>query len=210
MTFFKGKEMKDVRILAGALICASLIMGGCPSDDDDDETAGTMPTTATMSTTVGMTDTDASGTDATMTGSTTGDSEDSMGSSESGMVMTDLTSEDMQAIFDEHCTAMCHEEGAMGAAPWPTLPLTEGVSYGNIVDQDGIPTMAFEDVKLVVPGDPDNSYLLAKLKGTQMDLVGEAGQGQMPLDRVDPTMSNPLDEATIAMVEEWIAGGAPE
>ncbi len=210
MTFFKGTDMKDARILAGAVICASLLMGGCPSDDDDSETAATMPTGATMSTTVGMTDTDPAGTDATMTGSSSGETGDSMTSSESGDVMTDLTSEDMQAIFDEHCTAMCHEEGAMGAAPWSQLPLTEGVSYANIVDQDGIPTMAFDEIKLVVPGDPANSYLLAKLKGTQMDLVGAAGGGQMPLDRVDPTMSNPLDDATIALVEEWIAGGAPE
>jgi cytochrome c5 len=54
-------------------------------------------------------------------------------------------------------------------------------------------------MKFVAPEDPENSYLLHKMKGTA-DSVGGTG-GVMPT-------SGQLPEADIQIVEDWIAAGA--
>ncbi len=63
-----------------------------------------------------------------------------------------------------------------------------------------------------MPDDVPNSFLLHKLRGTQGDVLNPAALGgiQMPSNDADPPMAVPLDTATVDMVEDWIAGGAPE
>ena len=51
---------------------------------------------------------------------------------------------------------------------------------------------------LVVPSDPANSLLYLKLAGTQPS----GTEGRMPL-------TGPLDDGSIALVEDWILSGAP-
>jgi mono/diheme cytochrome c family protein len=96
----------------------------------------------------------------------------------------------VQPIFDANCVA-CHQTaGASGG-----LNLEEGVAYRSIVSRkrgDG-------DLVYVVPGDPQASYLLRKLKGTHAQ-VGGTGE-QMP-----PT--GPLDSQSVATIQRWIQAGA--
>ncbi len=53
------------------------------------------------------------------------------------------------------------------------------------------------DLDRVEPGDPDNSYLIHKLEGTQA--VGDRMPQGGPF----------LDEETIGDIRQWIADGAP-
>lgn len=52
----------------------------------------------------------------------------------------------------------------------------------------------------VKPGAPDESYLVHKIQGTQLDAAG--GGLRMPAD------GEPLTAAEIAMIRAWIAAGA--
>ncbi len=123
---------------------------------------------------------------------------------------------DLQTIWEANCTE-CHsmagdQDGfAADIMDWPfEMWLTEGDAYANLVNVDSAQATS---LKLVAPGDPDNSYLLAKLKDEQ-DAVGGDGD-PMPNAWEDTAMTmlklgNPLPAAQIADVEQWIADGAPE
>lgn len=95
-----------------------------------------------------------------------------------------------EKVFTPICTA-CH----IGAAAPEGLRLEAGMSYGMLVNVDSneVPTL-----KRVAPGDPDNSYIIHKLEGT--NAVGE----RMPLG--GPYLS----PATIAAIRQWITDGALE
>ena len=55
---------------------------------------------------------------------------------------------------------------------------------------------------LVEPFEPENSYLVHKLRDTHREIGGED-------DIMPPPSRDPLTEAQILTVEEWIAQGAP-
>jgi len=67
-------------------------------------------------------------------------------------------------------------------------------SFAALVDVASIQVPALDRVE---PGDPDNSYLIHKLEGTQS--VGTRMPQGGPF----------LDQATIDMIRQWIADGAP-
>jgi hypothetical protein len=92
-------------------------------------------------------------------------------------------------IFTPICTA-CHA----GAAAPQGLRLDAGNSFALLV---GIPSVEVPSVLRVAPGDPDGSYLVQKIQGTAA--VGE----RMPLG------GPPLPQASIDLVRQWIAQGAP-
>jgi hypothetical protein len=97
----------------------------------------------------------------------------------------------VQQIFTQSCALpSCHS----GVARQGGLVLDEeGVSYRALVDR---PSMAASGETLVVPGDPDASYLIQKLQGT-------AAMGvQMPQG------GQPLSKGTIKLIAQWIARGA--
>ena len=81
----------------------------------------------------------------------------------------------------------CHGSGVGG------LTLTEETTAADLiwVNAIGMPGSVY-----VVPGDPDNSYIILKMEGT----AGIAGS-------VMPT-TGALDPDRIAIVRSWIAGGA--
>ena len=57
------------------------------------------------------------------------------------------------------------------------------------------------DMLIIVPGDPDNSYMIWKVQGSGPageDIVGD----QMPLD------SAPLPAGTIQNMRDWVSDGA--
>jgi mono/diheme cytochrome c family protein len=102
-------------------------------------------------------------------------------------------SRNIQSLFNTYCVT-CHQ-GAGQAG----LSLEPASSYKNLV---GAPSTESTTGELrVKAGAPDQSYLLAKLNGTQ---VAAGGSGaQMPL------VGGPLSAAQINLVQQWITAGAP-
>lgn len=98
-------------------------------------------------------------------------------------------------VFASSCsTRSCHgPEGARG-----NLVLTPDKAYDQLVnvpaDND---TAKAKGKKRVVPGDPDNSFLLQKLTGPA------SGEGD-PM----PQVGARLDPTVIAAIRTWIANGA--
>lgn len=92
-------------------------------------------------------------------------------------------------VFTPICT-VCH---AGGSAP-QGLHLDEANAYTMLV---GVPSNEAPAVLRVDPGNPDNSYVIQKLEGHAA--VG----ARMPF-------GGPyLDDATIAVIRQWITNGAP-
>lgn len=104
---------------------------------------------------------------------------------------------DVQPILDSICIE-CHTPGG----PWPSLDMTVD-AYDDLVNADGIQTMALADIFLVAPGDPESSYILYKLAGTQAEIAGAAAGTQMP-QGFDPL---PADQQET--IRTWIECGAP-
>lgn len=188
-----GDEMHMMRKLGWAsLLAAAVALGGC--DDDNGSSDTTAGTSATMTGTGG--DTDPMTTGLTEGEETSGGQESSGGGAE----CDDPPSHDavIQPIWDAACVAACHEPGGS----WQTTDLSPGAAYDALVDADGVQTQALADIKLVIAGDTENSYLINKLDGTQADIAGTAGGVQMP------SGAPPLSADQIALVEQWIACGA--
>jgi hypothetical protein len=104
--------------------------------------------------------------------------------------MVPALSDEIQPIFTTSCAiANCHIGD--GAAQ---LNLEAGRAFAELV---GVPSTEVDSL-LVVPGDPDASYLFEKIT------VEEPRQGdRMPI-------GNALDPLDVEAVRQWIEGGAPE
>jgi hypothetical protein len=98
---------------------------------------------------------------------------------------------DVQPILNENCVA-CHQSGSAERG----LVLEAGKAYQNIVNIRSKESK----LNLITPGQPDQSYLLHKLSGTQKKVAGSGEQ--MPL-------GDPLPPAKVLVVQRWIAAGAP-
>jgi hypothetical protein len=90
------------------------------------------------------------------------------------------------------CT-QCHN--AQGAQTAAGLNLTEGVAYGALV---GVPSTNKSGAVRVIPGDPDNSYLIHKLEGAP-GIVGE---------RMPRTAGPFLTAGQMVVIRRWIQLGA--
>jgi hypothetical protein len=86
--------------------------------------------------------------------------------------------------------APCHS----GAAAPLGLRLDAGASYAMLINA---PSVEAPSLGRVTPGNPDASYLIQKIEGTAA--VG----GRMPLG------GPALPAETIAIIRQWITGGAP-
>jgi hypothetical protein len=75
------------------------------------------------------------------------------------------------------------------------MPLTENVSYANLV---GRTSGNKPGAVRVIPGDPDNSYLIQKLEGSP-GIVGE---------RMPRTGGPYLTPGQISIIRRWIELGA--
>lgn len=101
-------------------------------------------------------------------------------------------------IFDKSCAnSACHAAPANSA----NLNLTYDYSYEDLVGREpDNPVAAAAGMKLVDPGNPENSFLLTKLIGPT-----EPAQGsRMPLS------AGILHNGKIEAVRTWIAAGAPQ
>lgn len=106
-----------------------------------------------------------------------------------GVLTPDLQSI-QEKVFTPICT-QCH----VGAGAPAGLRLDAASSYGALV---GVPSSEVPSLLRVKPGDPGSSYLVQKLEGRAA--VGD----RMPLGQ--PA----LPDATIAVIRQWIADGAPD
>ena len=100
-------------------------------------------------------------------------------------------SADIQPILNDHCTA-CHQTGSAEQG----LNLEEGKAWQNLV---GVHSRESK-LPLVAPGNPDQSYLLQKIQGSQQAAGGSGVQ--MPI-------GDPLSTEKISEIRRWIASGAP-
>ena len=155
-------------LTTGALVAGLIATSGCPGDDSGSE--GSMD-------------------DATS--AATDSADDETGVSGSGYAQV------IQPIWDEHCTAGCHEPG--GA--WPLLDLSDAGAYDVLTMQDATQVA----LPFVSAGDTNMSYLWHKLQGTQSTAGG--GGTAMPQMRPDGTLTM-LTAAQMTEVENWINDGA--
>ena len=88
----------------------------------------------------------------------------------------------------------CHSD--QGRPTVSNLVLLEGRSYQQLI---GRASTGKPGATLVIPGDPDNSYLVKKLEGAS-DIVGL----RMPRN-TGPFLS----EGQMRVIRRWIADGAP-
>ena len=95
-------------------------------------------------------------------------------------------------ILTPYCT-VCHSDSGGRA---DDLILSAGSAYGNLVN---VPSNEKSGAIRVIPGDPDNSYLIQKLQGTP-GIIG------LRMPRNGPPY---LTDAQILLVRQWIAAGAP-
>ena len=100
-------------------------------------------------------------------------------------------------IFDKSCVnSVCHGTPANAGG----LNLSYEVSYQNLIGQTPRnPAAAAAGLKLVDPGNPDNSFLLIKLMGPTSPELG----ARMPF------AAGHLHEGKIEAIRTWIAAGAP-
>ncbi len=103
---------------------------------------------------------------------------------------------DVQPIFDSYCV-QCH----MLEAPQADLVLEEGEAYSNLV---GVKSTQSSQLR-VHAGSPEKSYLIDKLRGTQVR-GGGFGSG-MPLSEGS---YRPLAQQDIQTIVNWITGGAQD
>src|SRR5439155_18280886 len=102
----------------------------------------------------------------------------------------------LASIQDNVFTVTCAVQGCHGGAGAPFgLQLDPGFSAGNLIN---VPSPRDASLIRVVPRDPDASFLIQKLDGTQT--LGE----RMPAGRP------PLTTATINVIRQWIQNGAPQ
>ena len=89
----------------------------------------------------------------------------------------------------------CHTDAGRTPAG-PGLVLLEGRAYSALV---GRPSVGKPGATLVVPGDPDNSYVVKKLEG-HTDIAGQRmPRGNGPF----------LTEGQMLVIRQWIRDGAP-
>lgn len=105
--------------------------------------------------------------------------------------------DDVEPILVNSCaTSGCH--GANANPPGKPMVLLPGQAYDNTV---GVLAAQLPAMPRIRAGQPDDSYLIHKIRGTHV-IVGGAGS-QMPLGRA------PLSAATIELIRSWVADGAP-
>jgi hypothetical protein len=94
---------------------------------------------------------------------------------------------------------LCHG----GPPPKADFYLIEGDEYDAIVN---VASSEAPGALRIKPGDPDHSYLLAKLLGAQEALGGEGER--MPAG--EALIAPPLPDEEIAVIRNWILEGAPD
>jgi hypothetical protein len=105
----------------------------------------------------------------------------------------------MNTVFTPTCaTGYCHQKDPPPVAP---MSLDGPKAYTSLVN---VASVQAPGMKRVAPGDPANSYLMHKLRGTAAGIGGSgAPVTQMPLNK--PALSPQV----LKDIEAWIKRGAP-
>jgi mono/diheme cytochrome c family protein len=103
-----------------------------------------------------------------------------------------VTFSDVQPIFEANCSSCHMASGSPSGHDW------EG--HDTLVD---VPSDELPSMDRIEPGDAQASYLFLKVTGTHAD-AGGSGE-QMPAMGAEP-----LDQADIDTIEQWILDGALE
>ena len=99
----------------------------------------------------------------------------------------------MQPILSANCALSgCHA----GTSPQQGMNLSSGQTFSNTVN---VPSNQ-SSLDRIEPGQPDQSYLVHKIQGTQATVGGSGGQ--MPLG------GGPLSQSDIDKIRAWITAGA--
>jgi len=115
--------------------------------------------------------------------------------SEAVIVSSAKLSTDVQAILSASCAfSGCHG----GAMPQLGQNLTSGNTYASIVN---VAAVELPSMSRVTPFEPEQSYLVHKIRGTQVSVGGSGGQ--MPLG------GGALPEAEVDIIRAWVQSGAP-
>lgn len=102
-----------------------------------------------------------------------------------------IFSQDIVPLLERNC-ASCH---LVGTEPGK-LSLHGPAAHASLVDRPA----AGAEMLLVSPGEPGNSYLLHKLRGTHLDAGGSGARM--------PFASPALPDNIIELIETWIRNGA--
>ena len=123
-----------------------------------------------------------------------------------GAPLTATLSSIQANIFSPRCAVVCHRSGGEGSTltqPSPLEMLTSQDSFSSMVDVDSVQNKCGLSTDQpcglrVKPFNPDQSYLIKKLEGTDISFAS---------DRM-PRNAPPLDPAEIAVIRQWIQDGA--
>ncbi len=197
-------------------LAVGMAAGACGGDDSDGDTTfnTTNPTAGTMT---GGETMDDSGGDTASAGSG-----DSGGAPVCNETPSTSFATDIFPIIMANCVTDCHAAGGF----WSSWSLEGDASavFGIIVEGDGTGAtqlLADPDAELIVPCDPQNSYLYRKLLGEGDQLIpSTAGLLSMPVECTTPDpdtpsaceayTETPLSQADLDLIETWILDGAPE
>jgi hypothetical protein len=101
---------------------------------------------------------------------------------------------DVQPILSANCAVSgCH----VGTSPQQGMNLSSGQTHSNTVD---VASNEVPGMDRIEPGQPDQSYLVHKIQGTQGSVGGTGGR--MPLGRT------PLTQAQVDIIRAWVTAGA--
>ena len=100
--------------------------------------------------------------------------------------------DDIQPLLNAQCV-FCHVTGAENGG----LNVGRRQSHAALLAPSTV-----SELPRVTPGDPEKSYLIHKLRGTQLKVGGSGSR--MPM--TDPP--RPMDAAQLELFERWIAQGA--
>ena len=104
----------------------------------------------------------------------------------------------VQAIFDNHCV-LCHDKSKLGLPSYPALSLVQGDARTALVNRPALETCGGT---YVVPGKPQQSYLIHKLSDNP---PCEGARMPAGFEILKPP---PLSGAELASITAWISAGA--
>lgn len=132
------------------------------------------------------------------------DPSDPTGDLDGGITPASLTlARDVQPILDEYCVR-CH---ALGAGDPHGNPHFTRVDTRASLNGTSSCTSGGVRVRFVVPGRPEDSFLLYKLGATtNLTITGATCQQMMPYGADAPLAE--LDPQAIATIQQWILDGA--
>lgn len=113
-------------------------------------------------------------------------------------------SRDIQPILDMYCVK-CHALGAQ--EPHGNPHFTRDVARSSLQEISAC-TNGGARVRLVVPGKPDESFVLYKLgASTTLNISGMPCDQKMPFQAEQPLADS--DPDAVARIRQWILDGAP-